>query len=156
VKALGLACATLMIVACEGGGGPRTNFGVMVPTPPDGSNASLTFVEPVILSTRCVDHVLTSEILLVISTGPSTSSLDSVTLRLNDGSLLGGPSVTFPQPDLQRMFGTTVVFGTRTLTFRPGFVCDPSTAPVRSIGATVQMVDRANGRSVVTATAAVQ
>jgi hypothetical protein len=49
--------------------------------------------------------------------------MDSVTLRLINGETVGGPTITFPTPDLNRMFGPTVVVGRRAFTFRPQFGC---------------------------------
>ena len=42
-----------------------------------------------------------------------------------DATSVGGPSVTFPQPDLRSQFGTTLVSAgsTRTFGFRPLFTC---------------------------------
>jgi hypothetical protein len=59
---------------------------------------------------------------LVIITS-SRVNLHEVTIRMIDGTHLGGPTVTVPQPELVRRFGTTeILAGTkRTLTFRPEF-----------------------------------
>jgi hypothetical protein len=139
MKAIGLLCAALMIGACYSSSGPTTNFGVAVaPTP---SDASLVFLEPVIPTATCVNgHVLITDVTLIVSAGTSSASLDRVTLRLIDGSSVGGPTITFPQAQLTSLFGSTVVVGTRRLTFNTQFTCG-SQLP-QSIAADVVLVAR--------------
>jgi hypothetical protein len=67
------------------------------------------------------------------------ASVDSATFTLIDGSSLGGPSVTFPRPQLTQMFGTTVIGNRRTFDFAPTFRC-PATWP-RTIAADIQFDD---------------
>jgi len=62
--------------------------------------------------------VATSFDIVVIPSPQTDVFMDSVTLRLINGESVGGPSVTFPTPDLNRMFGPTVVVGRRAFTFR--------------------------------------
>jgi len=56
-----------------------------------------------------------------------TADLESVTIRLINGTELGGPMITFPKAPLTTQFGTTrIVAGTsRTFTLSPRFVCGP-------------------------------
>jgi hypothetical protein len=58
----------------------------------------------------------------VLATGGSGANLDRVTLRMIDGTNLGS-ALTFPSPELGAMFGSTVLFGTRTFRFTPQFGC---------------------------------
>jgi hypothetical protein len=52
----------------------------------------------------------------------NVNRLDHVTVRLLDGTHLG-PTITFPQPLLDSMFGSTRVIGTRAFRFTPEFGC---------------------------------
>src|SRR5262249_30254979 len=64
-----------------------------------------------------------------------------LTLALIDGSHVGGPTITFPQAELNAQFGSTIVLpGTRTFTVQPAFTC--ATAPITRIGATMWLIDR--------------
>jgi hypothetical protein len=64
----------------------------------------------------------------IVITSTRTADLESVTIRLINGSELGGPMITFPQAPLVTQFGTTrIVAGTpRTFTFSPQFTCGPN------------------------------
>jgi hypothetical protein len=64
---------------------------------------------------------------LMITSGRNTA-LSHVTLQLIDGSHVGGPMVTFPQPALANEFGSTIIVAgtTRTFNFRPQFGCGPT------------------------------
>jgi hypothetical protein len=61
---------------------------------------------------------------LMISAADSVN-LSGVTIRLIDGSSVGGPTITFPSPKLAAQFGnTSIVAGTsRTFRFEPRFPC---------------------------------
>jgi hypothetical protein len=71
--------------------------------------------------------------------------VDNVTIRLNDGSNLGGPMVTFPQPGLAAQFGTTVVAAgiPRTFTFTPQFSCGSGTTPPSQVMGQISLMDSA-------------
>jgi len=58
----------------------------------------------------------------VIATTGSHMTLDRVTLAMMDGTHLGS-ALTFPSPQLNTMFGSTVLFGTRSFHFTPRFDC---------------------------------
>jgi hypothetical protein len=88
--------------------------------------------------------VATSFDIVVIPSRQTDVFMDSVTLRLINGESVGGPSVTFPTPDLTRMFGPTVVVGRRAFTFRPQFGCQVGRP--RSISVDVVLSD-GKGRS---------
>ena len=62
---------------------------------------------------------------LVITAGVSDVTFDSVTIHMIDGSNLGGPSITVPQPELAARFGSTLIVSTSTRDFalRPDFGC---------------------------------
>ena len=62
---------------------------------------------------------------LIVSAGVRDLTLDSVTIHMIDGSNLGGPSVTIPQPELARRFGSTLITAgtSRDFALRPDFGC---------------------------------
>ena len=81
-------------------------------------------------------------------------SVDSVTFRLLDGSDRGGPMITVPKPELEQMFGSTVVVGSRAFAFQPVFGC--GVVQARSLAADVVLVDSAGTARNVTVGASVQ
>jgi hypothetical protein len=62
---------------------------------------------------------------LLVTAGVQAVTLSSVTIHMIDGSNLGGPSITVPQPELAARFGSTLVAGgaTRDFALRPDFGC---------------------------------
>src|SRR5262245_32268193 len=62
---------------------------------------------------------------LVVTAGIQDVTLNSVTIHMIDGSNLGGPSVTIPQPELAARFGSTLIVGgtTRDFALHPDFGC---------------------------------
>lgn len=71
-----------------------------------------------------------------------TVDLSTVSLQLNDGSHLGGPAVTFPQPALTSQFGSIRIFAGagRTFAFSPQFAC--GTFMPNFIAADVRVIDQ--------------
>ena len=78
-------------------------------------------------------------------------SVDNVTFRLITGESVGGPMITYPQPQLAGMFGTTAVAPKRVFRFPLEFGCNVHRP--RSIAADVILIDRAGGRHRIEATA---
>jgi hypothetical protein len=76
--------------------------------------------------------------LVIVQTGLVNLFMDQVTLRLIDGTGLGTP-ITFPRSQLNSMFGSTLVVGTRAFKFLPQFNCG-LTRP-GSISAEVDLID---------------
>jgi hypothetical protein len=62
---------------------------------------------------------------LLVTAGVQDVTLNSVTIHMIDGSNLGGPSITIPQPQLAERFGSTLIVGgaTRDFALRPDFGC---------------------------------
>ncbi len=62
---------------------------------------------------------------LLVTAGVQAVTLSSVTIHMIDGSNLGGPSITVPQPELAARFGSTLIAGgaTRDFALRPDFGC---------------------------------
>jgi hypothetical protein len=85
--------------------------------------------------------------LVIVLTRQVNVFMDRVTLHLLDGTNVGGPLLTFPRAQLNAMFGSTLVVGTRAFSFRPQFGC--GTKRPRSLVADVILIDAdGNGRSV--------
>jgi hypothetical protein len=76
--------------------------------------------------------------LVIVQTGLVNLFMDQVTLRLIDGTGLGTP-ITFPRSQLNSMFGSTLVVGTRAFKFLPQFQCT-LTRP-GSISAGIDLID---------------
>jgi len=77
----------------------------------------------------------------IIVTTTRTADLDSVTIRLINGSELGGPIITIPRAPLTAQFGTTrILAGTpRTFTLTPHFVCGAGRA--QSVAVDISVVE---------------
>jgi hypothetical protein len=95
--------------------------------------------------------LLPTDLSIVVSSTGAALFVDQVTLHLIDGTNIGGPGVTFPQPDLNARFANTVVLAgfSRTFGLTPTFRCGMS-AP-RFIQGEVGVVDASGRRSVMTA-----
>lgn len=78
----------------------------------------------------------------IIIAASQTVTMSSATVRLTDGSNIGGPSVTFPQPALTSQFGSTVIVAgsTRPFAFNPLFGPCACTNPL-GISANLLFVD---------------
>jgi hypothetical protein len=138
MKAIGLICAAILLSACGGNPAAMTAELVTVPSTTDARQS--VFLEPLIVVVSCQGSpTLVTDVTFVVSSGPSTSSIDSVLMHMIDGSNLGGPSVTYPQAGLVGLFGPTSFAGTRRFTFRPRFACGAT--PPRFMTADVTLVD---------------
>ena len=62
---------------------------------------------------------------LIVTAGVHDVTFDSVTIHMIDGTNLGGPSITIPQPELSARFGSTLINAgtTRDFALRPDFGC---------------------------------
>ena len=91
--------------------------------------------------------------IVVVSTG--TITMQELTLAMNDGTHLG-PTITFPQPNLTSLFGSTVILaGSPTLfTIRPDLTC--GSTPLRSVSAGITFRDSAGAIRTVSASAELQ
>jgi hypothetical protein len=121
---------TLALVSCgRGTPGSYISSGGLAPTVPIDAHISpmvLPFftVLPTTVCPTPRGFTLTTSFGLVVTPPKQTKmSLDSVTVRLIDGESLGGPSITYPRPQLAQMFGSTVVVPTSVFTFQPEFGC---------------------------------
>src|SRR6266581_7908175 len=110
MRLVGFLCATLTLASCadstQSGG---TNLTTLTsPTPTVGVQISpqrLPLTDAVIIG--CPLAPTTHFNLIVLPSQPALVSLESVTIRMIDGTSLGGPMLTFSHPDLNRLFGST-------------------------------------------------
>jgi hypothetical protein len=141
MRATVLLTATVLFAGCtDGAPGKYTNTMVFAPTPTFDSQVLFPSTLPVIViagspcQTAREIAVATSFDIVVIPSSQTDVFMDSVTLSLITGENVGGPSVTFPSPDLTRMFGPTVVVSRRAFTFRPQFGCQASKPSSMTVG----------------------
>ena len=152
---LAVLLATLGLIACEGGTSARAPLnGPLSPSDVVGvkiTPAALTVAASAALACSFGPAVATVFGLEVVPSASRRVTLDRVTVRLVDGSHLGGPMVTFPRPELDRMFGSTVFAGSRTFTFQPSFGCGVSQP--RALSAELAIVDENGAPHTVTVSA---
>jgi hypothetical protein len=136
-----VALAALAVSSCAVEGGKGIGGSVFVPTSSAVVVISPQFLPIVPITTFGCPFAspFGTDFSLFVSAGGTSTSLNHVTLRLNDGSSVGGPTVTFPQADLTRMFGSTIIVDTRTFTFQPQFGC--FVGQPRSLIAELTLVD---------------
>jgi len=126
-----VCCVTALAIgltACDGGGASSAG---LVSTAPSTSEVSASFGQPTapqapaFVNFLCTAPSQVSAVFDIVVVASTTMNLTHVTIRLIDGSTVGGPMVTFPQPALTTQFGTTRVLAgvARTFTFRPQFSC---------------------------------
>jgi hypothetical protein len=120
------SCAVASLVACDNSTSGGYTAGAVVQ--PDAAVSVHIAPATLFIGTpgprACPSGVFSPSFALVITPfGSRNMSIENATFRLIDGSTVGGPSVTFPQPQLTRMFGTLVVVGSRTFNFSPAFSC---------------------------------
>jgi hypothetical protein len=154
-----LLTAMVLFAGCQNSSsGKFSSTMAFAPTPNFGSQVLFPSTLPIIVipGNACPGTqeiaVATSFDIVVIPSSQSDVFMDSVTLRLIDGESVGGPSITFPTPDLNRMFGPTVVVARRAFTFRPQFGCQ--TGRPRSIAVDVVLSDGKGNSQVVVGNAA--
>ena len=104
----------------------------------------------------CPGFVFGTSFNLVVAGSAQDLTLDSVTLHMIDGTNLGGPSVTIPNPQLAAQFGSTVVRAgtTRVFGLRPVFPC-VGRQP-QFLTATAVLMDQRRVRRTLTATTSVR
>ena len=85
----------------------------------------ITFISPSGVPCPLGGFVFNPSLHLVVTAGVQDVTLNSVTIHMIDGSNLGGPSITVPQPELAARFGSTLIVSTSTRDFalRPDFGC---------------------------------
>jgi hypothetical protein len=149
MRMIAIVVAALVVVACENTtSGSRADIGFS-PTAAIAAQISPQTLPFAVFTSACaVGPVFTTGFdLVIVQTRPVNVFMDRVTLHLLDGTNLGGPSITFPRSQLNAMFGSTLVVGTRAFPFRPQFAC--GLRRPGSIAADVLLIDaEGSGRSV--------
>jgi hypothetical protein len=154
-------CATLTLAACDdsSSNGPHliasSGTGLISSTPTVTARVApqtLPIVTvPTTASCAFVPGFATAFDLIFVSVPDTAFFVDRVTFRLNDGSSVGGPSLTFPRRELDSMFGSTLITGSRAFPFHPVFGC--GLPNVRTLFIDVTLVNRGGSVREVTATA---
>jgi hypothetical protein len=127
MKMIAMVVAAVTMAACDRTtNSTRTPFISFAPTTAIEAQLSPQTLPLVVVdTTRCTSGTAfaTGFDLVIVQTGPGDVFIDRVEWRLIDGSVLGGPAITIPQPLLTSMFGSTRVVGTRAFSFQPQFAC---------------------------------
>jgi hypothetical protein len=158
MRMIAILCATLAVLGCDDDNNRShrarlTNTGVFSPTLSVGTQIFPQTLPFTALNTiACpLAPAFTTSFDLIFATSPQLNVfMDRVTLRLIDGSSLG-PSITFPRPLLNSMFGSTLIVSNRAFPFQPNFGCG-LTLP-RGIAADVFLIDAFGGTRNVTVNA---
>ena len=125
MRLVGFLCATLTLASCADSSqnGGATVASLVSPTPTVGAQISpqrLPMTNAVTIGCPLVP--ITSFDLIVLPSQAARVSVESVTIRLIDGTNLGGPMLTFSRPDLNRIFGSTLVVARRVYGMVEAFV----------------------------------
>ena len=156
MRLVGFLCATLTLASCTDTGQSGPTLSTLVsPTFTVGAQisperlpltAAVTIGCPLLPTTRFD--------LIILPSQPARVSVESVTIRMIDGTSLGGPMLTFSRPDLIRLFASTEVVTRRVFTFNAQFGCAPRLP--RSMAADVVVADGHGATQTVTASASFQ
>jgi hypothetical protein len=141
MRTITILCATLALCGCDDGNRTRLfNRGEFSPTVSLGTQIFPQTLPFIPLNTVCpLAPAFSTSFDLIFATSPQVNVfMDRVTLHLIDGSNVG-PSITFPRPLLNSMFGSTLIVSNRAFAFQPNFGCG-LTLP-RSIAADVFLID---------------
>jgi hypothetical protein len=146
-----LACAVVAIgvaVGCDAPG--KGTYGSV--SAPSSTTALTAAISPVVgvFGTPCVANIVNDTAFNLTINAFATIDLNQVTLRLNDGTTLGGPSVTFPADSLRAQLTTTRfnAGSSRTVVLQPFFGCSFVTAPF--LFADLLFIDGAGGAQTLT------
>jgi hypothetical protein len=87
------------------------------------SSPMITPQAPFVYQSNVTTGVRRSAHFNIIVAASRTVTMSSATVHLTDGTNVGGPSVTFPQPELTSLFGSTLIVAgtTRPFVFNPFF-----------------------------------
>ena len=123
-------CVTALAIvlsACEGGAPvvPTQITTAPLVSPAVTASIGTATQAPAFWILGCTGHSQVAAAFDIVIVASMPMRLNNVTIQLIDGSSLGGPMVTFPQPSLITQFGTTDLFNgiARTFTFWPQFGC---------------------------------
>jgi hypothetical protein len=154
MRLVGLLCGTLTLASCADRrhGGDAIVTALVSPTRTVGAQISPQSLSMATAVTTIGCPLVTTNFdVIVLPSRPARVSVDSVTLRLIDGTSVGGPMLTFPRPELNRMFGSLLVVARRAFPFQAQFGC--ATRTPRSIAADIVVVDETGAAQTLTASA---
>ena len=125
MKMMAIVVAAVAIGGCDRTTNTSGTLIALAPTPPIAAQISPQTLPLFVATTPCASGAAftTGFDLVIAQTGSVDVFIDQVVFRLIDGTVLGGPSVTMSQPQLNAMFGSTVVAGRRAFPFEPQFAC---------------------------------
>ena len=157
MRLVGFLCATLTLASCAdtGQSGGAALSTLVSPTLTVGAQISpqrLPIANAVTIGCPLVPT--TNFDLIILPSQSARVSMETVTLRLIDGTSVGGPMLTFPRARLNRMFGSTLIVARRIFTFQAQFGCVTRTP--RSMVADVVIVDENGATQTLTADASFQ
>jgi hypothetical protein len=148
--------------ACESRGGAAAATAPSAAPPVSASIVQADAApQPAFRAELCASTTLPSSTFFIgsrrfnlVLTASQILDLSRLTLELNDGSHVGGPSVTFPQAALRTQLGFTRINpGTTSVTLQPQFGCG-AFRPTR-VSATMWFVDLSGATQTTTAGAPV-
>jgi hypothetical protein len=128
MKMMAIVVAAVAIGGCDRTTNSSGTLIALAPTPAIAAQISPQTLSLFAATTPCTSGAAftTGFDLLIAHTGSGDVFIDQVMFRLIDGTGLGGPSITLSQPQLNSMFGSTVVAGSRAFPFEPQFACGPT------------------------------
>jgi len=141
----------MCLAACDDGHGIAVGAGTFSPLAP-ALTASIARLSGTPASFGCLPGTQAVLPFNLVITALNAVNVNQVTIQMLDGTHLGGPMITFPQPELTLRFGTTLILArtTRIFPFRPVFVCDVRFQPV--IVANIVFLDGAGRQDEITVT----
>jgi hypothetical protein len=155
INGAAFACTALAFSLVLTGCDAASTTGAAIATAPAGVvvvNAVLA-VAPANFAVCAGGGFFTSGVTLVVSSAHAAVSVGDVTLRMSDGTNLGGPGVTVPQLQLAGGAPTLVLAGgSRRFLLTPALAC--GFAAPRTLHADIGVVDAAGTRTVIHATTA--
>jgi hypothetical protein len=158
MRAIPILLAALAVASCDDyhsnkNNKPGVDFQPLSPSATVAAHVSLSPL-PIVTTPTLGCPVLafsTAFNLVVVSTGRNSLSMDHATFRLLDGTNVGGSIVRIPTSELNSLFGSTVVHGSRTFPFGPQFGCRTNRG--FSIAGDIRLVDSSGVASTVTVSA---
>jgi hypothetical protein len=142
----------MCLAACDDGHGIAVGEGTLSPSAPALTASITRLSEASRAAFGCLPGAQAVLPFNLVITALNAVNVNQVTIQMLDGTHLGGPMITFPQPELTLRFGTTLIPArtTRVFQFRPVFVCDPRFQQV--VAANIVFLDGAGRRDEITVT----
>ena len=158
MRAITILLAALALASCDDDNGHKNHRALVSFDPllaPSATVAARISPSPLPIVTiptiGCPVGLFTTAFDIVIAPTGRSLFVDHVTFRLLDGTNIGGPTVTIPSFELNSMFGSTEVSGSRAFAFNPRFGCGVR-RPISIVG-DIGLVDRSGSASSVTVSA---